>query len=78
MTKQELKTELLANGTESEVIHDLDDAVHEAASQLASSSVPASKWFRAYELSTDNGLDAQLDFLMDTCKWSPEDILKWS
>ena len=58
MTKQELKDFLLKNGIEAS---HLDDIVHDAASQLATNA-------------NNEGIDGQLNFLMDTCGWSSEDI----
>jgi hypothetical protein len=60
MTKSELKKQLMEKGIESSL---LDDTCHEAASSLASNA-------------NNGGLDSQIDFLIDTCEWSPKDILK--
>jgi hypothetical protein len=60
MSKSELKKLLLEKGIESA---NLDDTVHDAASSLASSA-------------NNEGIDGQLEFLMEKCGWSSEDILK--
>jgi hypothetical protein len=60
VTKAELKQEIQKKGIESAM---LDDTVHDAASSLGTDA-------------NNGGLDAQIDFLMDTCGWSAEDILK--
>lgn len=57
--KSELKKALFNKGIEA--AH-MDDIVQEAASELASGA-------------NNNGIDGQLDFLLETCGWSPEDIL---
>lgn len=57
--KNELKKALFDKGIEAA---NLDDLVHEAAEELASGA-------------NNNGIDGQLDFLLETCGWSPEDIL---
>jgi hypothetical protein len=59
MTKAEFRVELVKKGIESSL---LDDIVHEAASSLASNA-------------NNGGIDGQIDFLIDTCGWSHEDIL---
>lgn len=60
MTKPELKKFLMDKGIESS---HLDDLVHDAASQLASNA-------------NNGGTEDQLNFLMDTCDWTSEDILE--
>jgi len=60
MTKSELKKLLLEKGIESA---NLDDTVHDAASSLASNA-------------NSEGIDGQLEFLLEKCGWSSEDILK--
>jgi hypothetical protein len=40
----------------------LDSIVHDAASQMASAA-------------NNDGVEGQLDFLIDTCGWTEEDIL---
>jgi len=60
MTKNKLKEEFAKEGIES--AH-LDEITHDAASQLASSA-------------NNGGLDDQIDFLLDTCGWTAEDILQ--
>ena len=65
MTKPELKDFLTKKRTEAPFYaapYMLDDTVHDAASQLASNA-------------NNEGIDGQLNFLMDTCGWSSEDIL---
>ena len=56
--KSELKKFFLEEGIES--AH-LDDIVHDAASGLASDA-------------NNEGIDGQINFLMDTCGWTTEDI----
>jgi hypothetical protein len=56
--KSELKKFLLEKGIESS---HLDDLVHDAASSLASDA-------------NNEGIDGQINFLMDTCGWTTEDI----
>jgi hypothetical protein len=83
MTKQELKQALLTKGINCE---DLDDIVHDAASIIASRACNESTGLSdsaAHDSASvlasnanNGGLDAQLDFLMDTCGWSTDDILK--
>jgi len=60
MSKSELKKLLLEKGIESS---HLDDTCHDAASTLASNA-------------NNEGIDGQLEFLMEKCGWSSEDILK--
>jgi hypothetical protein len=60
MGKSELKKLLLEKGIESA---NLDDVCHDAASNLASSA-------------NNEGIDGQLEFLLEKCGWSSEDILK--
>jgi hypothetical protein len=60
MNKQELKAALLKKGIES--VH-LDDLTHDAASQMASAA-------------NNDGVEGQIDFLIETCGWTPEMILK--
>lgn len=57
--KSELKKALFNKGIEAA---NLDDLVHDAASELATAA-------------NNNDIDGQLDFLLETCGWSPEDIL---
>jgi hypothetical protein len=59
ISKNELKERLLKAGIESSL---LDDTVHDAASQQASNA-------------NNGGLDSQVDFLLDTCGWTPQNIL---
>lgn len=54
-----LKEQLMKEGYES--CH-LDDVVHDAASGLASDA-------------NNSGLDGQIEFLVDTCGWTTEDII---
>jgi hypothetical protein len=58
MTEPELKVFLMNKGIES--CH-LDNLVHDAASQLASNA-------------NNGGIEDQLNFLMNTCGWTSEDI----
>lgn len=58
---KDLKEKLHDMGLDHE--SDLDSIVHDAASQLGSDA-------------NNGGLDAQLYFLTDVCKWTDEDILK--
>lgn len=57
---KDLKEKLYDKGIESSM---LDDIVHDAASQLGSDA-------------NNGGLDSQIYFLTDVCKWTDEDILK--
>lgn len=59
MTKPEFRKILVEKGIESAL---LDDLVHEAASSLASNA-------------NNGGMEAQIEFLTNTCEWSYEDIL---
>lgn len=59
MVKAELKAILLKNGLESA---SLDDLVHDAASSLATDA-------------NNGAIDEQLNFLLTTCGWSPQDII---
>jgi hypothetical protein len=59
MTKTELKKVFLEKGIE---CSHLDDVVHDAASSKASDA-------------NNGGLDTQLEFLLSTCEWTPQDIL---
>ena len=59
MTKTELKQAHFTQGIES--AH-LDGLVHDAASQMASAA-------------NNDGVDSQLDFLLDTAGWTAEMIL---
>ena len=56
MNKQNLKATLLKKGIES--VH-LDDLVHDAASLMASAA-------------NNDGVEGQVDFLIETCGWTPE------
>lgn len=60
MDKKDLIKSLMAKGMESS---HLDDLVHTAASNLASDA-------------NNGGMEAQVNFLMDTCGLSSEDITK--
>jgi hypothetical protein len=60
MDKKDLLKSLMAKGYESS---HLDDLVHTAASNLATNA-------------NNGGVESQVDFLMDTCGWSSEDIIK--
>lgn len=60
MDKKELLNKLKEKNVGCE---DLDDTTHDAASILASEA-------------NNGGLEAQVDFLMDKCGWSAEDIIK--
>lgn len=83
MTKPELKKQLLEKGIESSL---LDDTCHDAASIIASKANNESTGLTdeaAHDAASvlasnanNGGLDAQIDFLIDTCGWSPEDVLK--
>jgi CO dehydrogenase/acetyl-CoA synthase epsilon subunit len=57
--KSELKKFLFEKGIE---CSDLVDIVHDAASSLASDA-------------NNEGIDGQINFLMDTCGWTTEDII---
>jgi hypothetical protein len=59
MTRSELKIALEKKGVESAL---LDDIVHDAASRLASNA-------------NNEGIDGQLDFLLNTCGWTEEEVL---
>ena len=59
ISKTELKTILLKNGYEAS---SLDDLVHDACAQQASNA-------------NNEGIDGQINFLLDTCRWTPQDIL---
>jgi len=59
MTRTELKEVFLEKGIE---CSHLDDVVHDAASSKASDA-------------NNRGIDGQLDFLLDTCEWTPQDVL---
>jgi hypothetical protein len=83
MNKQELRQALLNKGIKCE---DLDDTVHDAASIIASKASNSGTGLNddaAHDAASvlasnanNGGLDAQIDFLMDTCGWSTDDILK--
>jgi hypothetical protein len=60
LKRAELKKILFNNGIESS---SLDETVHDAASCMASEA-------------NNGGIDGQLAFLLDTCNWNPQDILK--
>ena len=59
MVKAELKAIFLKNGIE---CSSLDDTVHNEASQQATNA-------------NNGGLDEQLNFLLHTCEFTPQDIL---
>jgi hypothetical protein len=59
MVKAELKETLQKNGIEAS---SLDDIVHDAASSKASDA-------------NNGGTEGQIDFLLNTCGWTPQDIL---
>jgi len=59
MTKKELQKHLVDHGVESS---HLDETCHTTASELASSA-------------NNDGLEGQINFLMDTCGWTTENIL---
>lgn len=59
MVRAELKEILLKNGLEAA---SLDDITHDAASSLATNA-------------NNEGVDGQLEFLLTTCGWSPQDII---
>ena len=59
ISKTELKTILLKNGYEAS---SLDDIVHDAASQQGSNA-------------NNGGIDEQIDFLLNICGWTPQDII---
>ena len=59
MVRAELKTIFLKNGIEAS---SLDELVHTAASQQATNA-------------NNGGLDEQLNFLLHTCEFTPQDIL---
>ena len=60
MTKVQLRSKLFSLGIE---VSHLVDITHDAASVLASNA-------------NNGGMECQIDFLMDTCGWSAEDIIK--
>lgn len=57
--KSELKKAIFDKGLEAA---NLDDLVHNAASSLASDA-------------NNEGIDGQINFLIDTCGWTTEDII---
>jgi hypothetical protein len=59
MTRKELQNHLASKGLESSL---LDETCLNAASELASSA-------------NNDGLEGQINFLIDTCDWTTEDIL---
>jgi hypothetical protein len=59
MTKTGLKEILLKNGIEAS---SLDETVHAAASKQATNA-------------NNGGIDDQIDYLLNTCEWAPQDIL---
>jgi len=59
MTKKELKKYLEDHGVEA---NHLDETCHTTASELASSA-------------NNDGLEGQINFLIDTCGWSVDNII---
>ena len=57
--KADLKYTFQKNGIKS---HHLDGIVHDAASNLASNA-------------NNEGIDGQINFLLDTCGWTSQDVL---
>lgn len=59
MTRAQLTAAILTSPAS---LSSLDDTVHDAASLMASAA-------------NNGGLDGQIDFLIDTCGWTAEQIL---
>lgn len=59
MIKAELKTIFLKEGIEAS---SLDDIIHDAASKQATDA-------------NNGGIEGQINYLLDTCEWTPQNIL---
>jgi hypothetical protein len=59
MNKEDVVKKLKERGVEPE---ELDELVHEAASSMASNA-------------NNSGVEAQVEFLMNTCGWGADDII---